>query len=126
MTFVRSGGLAGAPGLRVAASVRVDWSGGEVVAPAYLRQVGAAEAAALLADGEAIASSAHEMHVRTGASSPDAFRFSFTIQTGTDAVEVPSGAELGAARASLDRLLAWAGKEAQEIVQHRLTMPPPR
>ena len=119
-TFVRSGGFAAVPGLRVQASVTIDGASGEVVADrGYRRTLEAQESAALVEDAERL--------VRAGGVPPsshaarDRFLFQLTIETSSGATAIVESRDLaGAGPPALARLIEWVAREADAIVQTRL------
>jgi len=119
-TFVRSGGFAAVPALRVQASVTSDGATGEVVADrGYRRTLEAQESAALFEDAERL--------VRAGGVPPsshaarDRFLFQLTIETSSGATAIVESRDLASAGPpALARLIEWVAREADAIVQTRL------
>src|SRR5437763_1088744 len=94
LTFTRSGGLVGAPGLRVHGTVEIAPGQGLVTsADGYRRPLGDQEAAGLRQDGEAaLASGTLAMSGESGGA--DAFRFRLMIADETRSLTIESGATI--------------------------------
>jgi hypothetical protein len=119
LTFVRSGGFAAAPGLRVEASVTIDAATREVVAdPDYRRTLDPEESAALAEDAERL--------LRAGRLSPsspearDSFRFQLIIDDASGASAAVEWCDpASSAPPALARLIQWVAREADAIVRAR-------
>lgn len=114
ITFLRTGGFAAIPGLRIRATAVLSPDGGRVSAGNYTREMNAAEADALAAAArEAIAEASSSSSLNTAAR--DAFVYQFSIVEDDGAVTAVTAIDAGPSPPALQRLVDWARTESAAI-----------
>jgi hypothetical protein len=118
VSFVRSGGLSGIPGLRVRASATFDEHTGRVTAENYARELAPAEARDLVSIVETIAASNLSPVPAPGTRDAFTYDFSIAVEDGRNIRAAASdGTEMPPAWV---RLVQWASHESGAITRARV------
>jgi hypothetical protein len=120
VTFVRSGGFAAVPGLRVAATVTLDDSSAAFVEaePAYRRDLDASESERLMVAARDVIAHGEQLGSPGGADR-DAYQFAFTLEDGGRQVNVSVSSGSSSLPPSLRTLVDWASRESAAIVRSK-------
>ncbi len=117
ITFVRSGGFAAVPALRVSGTVTIEPAGAFVAAePSYRRALDADESRQLTDAAHAIAADT-SVQPKEAEQVRDAYQFAFTIEQDGRRMDVRAGSGSSSISPALQRLVDWAGREATSVVR---------
>jgi len=125
--FVRSGGLAGMPGLNVEGTVDLGDPEAKVTSDGakYQRNLTEPEAQQLRTAVDPAAMSRAKSAVSSGSAARDAYQYDIAVTTSDGKTQnvtlnAAGGQDLGKAAPGLGQLVQWIDQEAQRIKEHRL------